>query len=449
MKHLLLTTAMIAAGAAGTAIAQEQNTASPFVSERTEGQIRASDFIGMRIYAAADAGETTEAEGARENWEDVGEVNDVIMDRDGQVQSVLVDIGGFLGIGERQVAVTLDEVQFVSDNSTEDGQDFFLVLNADPATLEEAPAYGMDNQSAGAGMNTGAEAERTEQTAEAGNMDENQSGDQMATADTGATSQTASQDSDMAANDAEDMAEDTGEDVAQATDSAEESIEDGAEEMAQAGENAGETMEEGAEDVAVATENAGESVEEGAEDMAQSAENAADEAGQELAEAGDAAEAEAEQMASEDAATDGQSDARLTATDTEMAGTEADQTAGTMDGDQTAGNMDGGFAGTADGTFPGTPVENTYLTADNLDGARVYDANDEWVGEISELIVTEEGEITDAIIDVGGFLGIGEKPVALKLSDLQILRQDGSDDVRIYTAMAEEELESMPEFQQD
>ena len=84
---------------------------------------------------------------------------------------------------------------------------------------------------------------------------------------------------------------------------------------------------------------------------------------------------------------------------------------------------------------------------DDLDGARVYDANDKWVGEISELIVTEQGEITDAIVDVGGFLGIGEKPVALKLTDLQILRQDGSEEVRIYTAMAEEELEAMPEFE--
>ena len=100
-----------------------------------------------------------------------------------------------------------------------------------------------------------------------------------------------------------------------------------------------------------------------------------------------------------------------------------------------------------DNSMMGTPVEESYLTAENLDGARVYDANDEWVGEISELVIAEDGQITDAIVDVGGFLGLGEKPVALKLTDLQILRQDGGDDVRIYTAMAEEELEAMPEFE--
>jgi len=88
-----------------------------------------------------------------------------------------------------------------------------------------------------------------------------------------------------------------------------------------------------------------------------------------------------------------------------------------------------------------------YLTTENLTGARVYDTNDKWVGEISELLVDDQGKITDAIVDVGGFLGIGEKPVALQLTDLKILREDDGDEVKIYTAMAEDELKSMPEFE--
>jgi hypothetical protein len=100
-----------------------------------------------------------------------------------------------------------------------------------------------------------------------------------------------------------------------------------------------------------------------------------------------------------------------------------------------------------DRAMNGTPVGDDYMTAENLEGARVFDANDEWVGEISELIIAGDGQITEAIVDVGGFLGIGEKPVALKLSDLQILRQDDGEEVRIYTAMAEEELKAMPRFE--
>jgi sporulation protein YlmC with PRC-barrel domain len=356
MKHLLLTTALIAAGSAGAVYAQAAQTTSPYMSEMSEGQIHASDFLGMRVYAAADSGEMTEAEGASDSWEDIGEINDVIMSREGQVEAVLIDIGGFLGIGERQVAVNLDQVKFVSDSSTEDGADFFLVLNADPATLGDAPAFS------------------AEESAEA--------------------------DAEMSDAPATDMAA-TDEPTTEADDN-----------MAAAGDNldqAGENMEQAGENVADAAENTGEAIENGAEATAEAADDAV--------------------------TTDKES--------TDMAAT--DETA------PVAGSTDMAEADDAatPGAVPmsGTPVENSYLTAENLDGARVYDANDKWVGEISELIVTEQGEITDAIVDVGGFLGIGEKPVALKLTDLQILRQDGSEEVRIYTAMAEEELEAMPEFE--
>ena len=350
MKHLLLTTALIAAGSAGAVYAQAAQTTSPYMSEMSEGQIHASDFLGMRVYAAADSGEMTEAEGASDSWEDIGEINDVIMSREGQVEAVLIDIGGFLGIGERQVAVNLDQVKFVSDSSTEDGADFFLVLNADPATLGDAPAFG------------------AEESAEA----------DAEVSDAPAT--------DMAATD---------EPTTEADDN-----------MAAAGDNldqAGENMEQAGENVADAAENTEEST-----DMAATEEEAAP------------AEESTDMAATDETAP--------VAGSTDMA--EADDAA-------TPGAV----------PMSGTPVENSYLTAENLDGARVYDANDKWVGEISELIVTEQGEITDAIVDVGGFLGIGEKPVALKLTDLQILRQDGSEEVRIYTAMAEEELEAMPEFE--
>lgn len=372
MKHLLLTTALIAAGSAGAVYAQAAQTTSPYMSEMSEGQIHASDFLGMRVYAAADSGEMTEAEGASDSWEDIGEINDVIMSREGQVEAVLIDIGGFLGIGERQVAVNLDQVKFVSDSSTEDGADFFLVLNADPATLGDAPAFG------------------AEESAEA----------DAEVSDAPAT--------DMAATD---------EPTTEADDN-----------MAAAGDNldqAGENMEQAGENVADAAENTGEAIENGAEATAE----AADDAVTTDEESTDMAATEEEAAPAEES--------------TDMAAT--DETA------PVAGSTDMAEADDAatPGAVPmsGTPVENSYLTAENLDGARVYDANDKWVGEISELIVTEQGEITDAIVDVGGFLGIGEKPVALKLTDLQILRQDGSEEVRIYTAMAEEELEAMPEFE--
>lgn len=425
MKHLLLTTALIAAGASGTAFAETamktdeaaaNGSASAFMTQQEEGQVRASDFLGMRVYAAANSGDMTDAEGAGEDWEDIGEINDVVMSRDGQIEAVLVDIGGFLGMGERQVAVNLDQVQFVSDSSTDDAEDFFLVLNADPATLENAPEFGAEQN---ASMESDSEA-MTEET-------------DTAAADTEATEEPVAEEVTEETADASESMEETGEDVAAAADNAAEetgeAVEDGAENVAQAAENTGEAVEEGAEDMAQSAEAAGEQMEDGAEDMAQSAEAT-----------GEQMEEGAEDMASDASeATETDGDAAATATATASADTEMTDEAASTDTTATAD---------ATGSMTGTPVEDGYMTAENLDGARVYDSNDKWVGEISDLVLADDGQITDAIVDVGGFLGIGEKPVALKLSDLQILRQDGSEEVRIYTALAEEELKSMPEFEE-
>jgi len=87
------------------------------------------------------------------------------------------------------------------------------------------------------------------------------------------------------------------------------------------------------------------------------------------------------------------------------------------------------------------------LTAEDIDGMTVFGTNDENVGEISELIISTDGKIEKAVIDVGGFLGLGEKPVAVTFDELQLLRSDAGDDLRIYIDSTEEALEQQPEYQ--
>ena len=87
------------------------------------------------------------------------------------------------------------------------------------------------------------------------------------------------------------------------------------------------------------------------------------------------------------------------------------------------------------------------ITADRLQGAAVYDANDERVGEVGEIVLSAEGQVQQLVIDVGGFLGIGEKPVALELASLDILRQDGGEEIRVYVSQTEEELEGMERYE--
>ncbi|MFY1709109.1 PRC-barrel domain-containing protein [Tritonibacter scottomollicae] len=88
-------------------------------------------------------------------------------------------------------------------------------------------------------------------------------------------------------------------------------------------------------------------------------------------------------------------------------------------------------------------VELAQMTTDELLGAAAYGSNDEWVGEVSELTLTDEGKLDAIILDVGGFLGIGEKAVALEVDKVEITRV-GGDDLRAHVQATEEQLEAMP-----
>ena len=269
MKNLMLSTAILV-GLAGVAGAQ---TETPMFRGAMDAmEIRGSDFIGKRVYATETAMDGTAANGLQDGWEDIGEINDVILTRDGKVAAVLVDIGGFLGMGERQVAVDMSAVRFVADDATADApDDYFLVMNAARADLEAAPAY------ATTAMKT----------------------EPAATADNPVTE-----------------------------------------------EITGAAMPERTPMV-------------------------------------------------------------------------------------------------RDGFMAATPE---IMTAEMLTGARVYDANDEWIGEIGKLVLDESGQITDAVIDVGGFLGIGEKPVALPIGQIDILKQENGDELRVYIGQSKDDLKAMPAF---
>ncbi|MBF9031455.1 hypothetical protein HKCCE3408_13715 [Rhodobacterales bacterium HKCCE3408] len=83
------------------------------------------------------------------------------------------------------------------------------------------------------------------------------------------------------------------------------------------------------------------------------------------------------------------------------------------------------------------------VTTEELLGIAVYDSNDEWVGDLSELQLADSDQIENAIIDVGGFLGIGEKPVQMPIDQVELIRVNGNM-LRAYISATEEELDEMP-----
>lgn len=134
------------AASAGTATDMAATTVrrdgpAAYLDKAGATDVMASTLIGMRVYAVeADIDDTkTYSADSRKEWDDIGEVNDVVLDWNGGTKAVVLGIGGFLGIGEKDVAVDMGSLRKVRES--DDSDDWFLVVNASKATLENAPAY--------------------------------------------------------------------------------------------------------------------------------------------------------------------------------------------------------------------------------------------------------------------------------------------------------------------
>lgn len=97
------------------------------------------------------------------------------------------------------------------------------------------------------------------------------------------------------------------------------------------------------------------------------------------------------------------------------------------------------------GTQPSTSqaVESYEVRVSNLTGKTVRNPQDEEIGEVDDLVITQDGQVY-AILSVGGFLGLGERLVAVPYDELQPGPE--GEDYLTYTA-TKEELEQKPEFQ--
>lgn len=316
MKKLMLTTALVAVTSMG-AIAQTSDQPMNAETETMQhgGMVPAflvSDFTGKNLHALdseATRDLTTQRGAAndstmgnpsmrwqsdsvfldqRDMWDNVGNIDDVVLTKDGELRGVLVDVGGFLGFGARTVLVDIDNLYFVADDSApEDIDDFVVVATLSKEQLEALPEWDSSQ------LNTGFEAR------------------------------------------------------------------------------------------SYGTEPAQ------------------------------------------------QNDAAMSTTGTEPMDAE-NQTA-------TAGRTE-----VPDGYVV---LDAEARTADRLMGADVYGREGDNIATVDDLVMGDTGEVTHAIMDVGGFLGLGSHTIALEINDLDILWSDESDDVRVQVTMTQEEMESLPEYE--
>lgn len=101
------------------------------------------------------------------------------------------------------------------------------------------------------------------------------------------------------------------------------------------------------------------------------------------------------------------------------------------------------------GSGPGEPsvLDNEDLDRILNSSIDVVDSDGNVIGQSEGVVFESTGEITSAIIGVGGFLGIGERRVAVNLEDLQILPSENDSSLVAYIGATEDELEALPSFE--
>ena len=391
MKRIIASTALALMLGASTFVIDASAQMTTYEAQPTS-DMYASELIGSRIYSAEkdfdSFDENTMIEdGAEREWDDIGEINDVILGRDGQVKAVVLGIGGFIGIGEKDVAVPMDQIKTVREK---DDDDTFLVVKTNKEALEAAPEFKRGEVEMAA--------ETTETKVEEGAA--------ATTAAGGAAVTTATQETAEATEEVKQEAAETTEEMKQETAEATEEVkQETAEATAEVKEETADATAEVKEETAAATTDDGNTttttvpitkVEEG-------------EATTETAETAPAAQTEVVQT------------------------TPAERPMLVRPEIEREGYVE---------------AQREELTADKLQGMRVYGSNDEDVGEIGKLVMSSDGSSVERVVlDVGGFLGIGEREIAVTLDELNIRRTEDGSEFRAYIDATQEQLEAQPEYE--
>jgi sporulation protein YlmC with PRC-barrel domain len=96
----LLGTALLTGAAVAQNATTDRSNTNTAAAHR-DGQWRASKVIGLNVY--------------NDNNEKIGDIEEVIVDKSGKVENVVLGVGGFLGMGEHYVAVPMEKLKWVNE----------------------------------------------------------------------------------------------------------------------------------------------------------------------------------------------------------------------------------------------------------------------------------------------------------------------------------------------
>jgi sporulation protein YlmC with PRC-barrel domain len=91
----------------------------------------------------------------------------------------------------------------------------------------------------------------------------------------------------------------------------------------------------------------------------------------------------------------------------------------------------------------GMQTADEYRTS-QLVGSKVYNSANENIGSIEDIVLKADGSMDEVVLSVGGFLGIGDKYVAMPFSALKVGR-DGSS-LKVTTDGTKDSLKALPDY---
>jgi sporulation protein YlmC with PRC-barrel domain len=86
-------------------------------------------------------------------------------------------------------------------------------------------------------------------------------------------------------------------------------------------------------------------------------------------------------------------------------------------------------------------IQSNEMRASKIIGSSVYDRNNEKIGSVQDIILGTGAKVDSVIVDVGTFLGMGGKNVAVKMGDLK------TDHDRLTLDMTKNQLQQAPNYQ--
>ena len=106
-------------------VASAANPSEQAINSLPNGVLPISDYYNQSVYDTKD--------------NKIGDINDLLVEKDGKISAAIIGVGGFLGAGEKNVAIPFTALKLTEKNGKR-----YLVMDTTKEALNKAPGYTFD-----------------------------------------------------------------------------------------------------------------------------------------------------------------------------------------------------------------------------------------------------------------------------------------------------------------